>query len=371
MMLFSILALPLELYRAKSMRRNVLYILLLCLVCSCQKEEKEYIPVEPIDWTDCGELVCEEITTDNYWPSYPTGMFIVNGNLIIKDEKGYQLLFHVLTEDGRLVQEFLGRGGGPEEYVASDFNAQLSDGHELEMFDTARGRLISYALDNGRFVFSRAFLPQTSDGTIREIVNAGHYYLAMGENGHFDDNRFLVLDTLGNTVNFMGSYPAIHPDLLVNAEKDLQTILYHTSFFRLSPNKQRAVFASYKGALIQFFDLSSLPDSITTRSVQLERPKKKEQIAQDHEGWVYGFEDVYTTCNHVYAIYNGETAIDNPELGQFILKYDWNGNLLATYKANMGLRSLAVDEASGRVFLIGYINSEMKLFAGYLVDEVQ
>lgn len=343
--------------------KNVLYILLLFLfVCSCQKEEQEYIPVKSVDWTDCRELVSEEIATVDYWPSYPTGMFIVNNNLIIKDERGYQSLFHVVTEEGKLVQDFLRRGPGPEEYVVSNFNAQFSDDHEIDMFDAAHSRLISYALDSAHFTFSHAFSAQASNGNIREMVNAGHYYLAMGENGRFVDNRFLVLDTLGNAIKFMGDYPEIQPDLLVDVEKDLQTILYHTSFFRVSPDRQKAVFASYKGALLQFFDLSMLPDSIPTRSVQLERPKKKEQITSDHEGWVYGFEDVYTTCDHVYAIYNGQTAVENPGLGQFILKYDWDGNLLAIYKSPIGLRCLAVDETTGKFFLIGYTNDEMKLF---------
>lgn len=108
--------------------------------------------------------------------------------------------------------------------------------------------------------------------------------------------------------------------------------------------------------------MSALPDSVPVKSVQLERPKKKEQITREHEGWVYGFEDVYVTNKNVYVIYNGETAVDNPELGRYILKYNWDGNLLRQYKFDMGLRSLAVDEATGTIFFVGYVNDEMKLF---------
>lgn len=198
------------------------------------------------------------------------------------------------------------------------------------------------------------------------MVNCGNYYLATGVNGRFVDNRFLVLDTLGNVKTAIGNYPEILPDLLVKPEEDMQTILFNTALFRRSPDKQKAVFASYKGALLEFLDLSALPDSVPVKSVQLERPKKKEQITREHEGWVYGFEDVYVTNKNVYVIYNGETAVDNPELGRYILKYNWDGNLLHQYKFDMGLRSLAVDEATGTIFFVGYVNDEMKLFFGNL-----
>lgn len=116
---------------------------------------------------------------------------------------------------------------------------------------------------------------KTNEENIRELVNCGNYYLATGVNGRFVDNRFLVLDTLGNVKTAIGNYPEILPDLLVKPEEDMQTILFNTALFRRSSDKQKAVFASYKGALLEFLDLSALPDSVPVKSVQLERPKRK------------------------------------------------------------------------------------------------
>ncbi len=53
-------------------------------------------------------------------------------------------------------------------------------------------------------------------------------------------------------------------------------------------------------------------------------------------------------------------------LEDIFLKYNWDGNLLHQYKFDMGLRSLAVDEATGTIFFVGYVNDEMKLFFGNL-----
>ncbi len=346
--------------------RTFLFIMLLLSWSSCQEKVENHIPVESPNLDDCEDFFCKEISVDHYWPLYPTGIFITDENLIIKDENGNRRLFHVITQEGKLVQEFLEQGKGPKEFISSTFNSQFSDNHVLDVFDNTQKRIISYAKKENRFIFSSTFSSKKSNENICEMVNCGNYYLAMGENGRFKNNRFLVLDTLGNIIKVTGCYPIIQPDLLVDPKKDLQTMLFHTSSFRVSPNRQKAVFASYKGALIQFFDLSSLPDLVQKKSIQLERPKKKEQIAHDHEGWVYGFEDVYVTNDHVYAIYNGETAIDNPEFGRYILKYDWDGNLLKKYRSDMGIRCFAVDESSGTLFFISYINDRMKLFSGHL-----
>lgn len=338
------------------------YIVLLFVLGPCRREAGNYIPVESLDLDNCEEITCQEIALENYLPSHPTGMFFTEGKLVIKDDKGHLNLFHTITKEGKLLQEFLQRGDGPEEYSSSDFNFQLSDNHILDVFDNSRGKIISFEEKEGRFSFLSTFSAKMNEETICGMLNCGDYYLTVGVNGRFEQNRFLVLDTLGNVKTAIGDYPMIHPDLLVKPKEDLQTVLFHTSFLRLSPDRQKAVFASYKGALIQFFDLSSLPDTISTKSIQLERPKKKEQITYEHEGWVYGFEDVYVTNSNVYAIYNGETAVDNPGLGRYILKYDWKGNLLKKYKFEMGLRSLAIDEASETAFLIGYVDDEMRLY---------
>lgn len=348
------------------MMKLYIYLFFLVFYSSCQKASEECIPVENPDLMSCERIVCREIVSDDYLLSYPTAMFVIGGNLLIMDDKGHQTLFHVITKEGRMVHEFLKRGEGPEEYVSSTFNAQWSGEGILEMFDNAHQKVLAFDKVNGFFSFLSAFTSHEINGNIREMVRCKDGYLSMGSNGRFEDNRFLLLDTLGNVQSSLGNYPAISSDLLTHPVKDLQTMLFHTSFFRVSPDKQKAVFASYKGALIQFLDLTSLPDSIGERSLQLERPKKKEQISSDHEGWVYGFEDVYVSNQAVYAIYNGETALDNPGLGQYLLIYDWEANLRAKYRFDMGTRCLAVDESTNTVFVVGYVGDEMKLFTAQL-----
>ncbi len=339
-----------------------IFLLFLLLSISCAEQPHCYIPVTPLNLSESKVVSYEEIKTDDYLMSFPTSMFICDSNLIIKDGKGHKYLFHVLNKNGYIVDEFLTLGNGREEYVYSNFNAQMNKEGVLEMYDSARKRIISFHKIEGKFKFKYSYNVGTDEEYVTEAVNVGNYFLGQGMNGRFVKNRYMVFDSLDSVPKWIGEYPEISPQLLENTEQDLKTILHHTPIFRLSPDKSKAVFASYKGALIQFYNLSLLPDSINYKSIQLEIPINKSQISPNHEGWIYGFEDAFTTDSSVYLIYNGYTSLENPGLGEYVLQYDWNGNLLEQYKFDIGMRSLAVDEKNGIIYFVGYVDDEMKLF---------
>ena len=79
---------------------------------------------------------------------------------------------------------------------------------------------------------------------------------------------------------------------------------------------------------------------------------KKEKRDNKHAGWVYGFEDVYVTNDYIYAIYNGKTVKENPMFGKNILIYNWSGELVNSYKTDIYLRNVAVDEKRNIVYVI-------------------
>lgn len=95
-------------------------------------------------------------------------------------------------------------------------------------------------------------------------------------------------------------------------------------------------------------------------SRQLEVPIKSRNL-KEHEGWVYGFEDVSVTDSAVYAIYNGETAEENPLLGK-ILVFDWQGNLQKIYQLDLNLRCLTIDERRHCIYAVVVYTEEDGFF---------
>lgn len=351
-------------YKEKQQRMKCVYILLFILIVgSCQRKNDVDIPISPVDLNTAIYTSYQKIETD-YLFSYPESMILDGKHLIVQDRKSTDYLFHSIDlESDSLVSEFGIRGNGPGEYSDITLNPHWNEYRKsISFFDANKRSIYSYKKDNNSFRFISNFsltnVPNLENEYFRELFDCGDYYLALGKHGIFDENRFAVLDSTYHIINKLGKYPEIS-DLLIEPQKNLGQILFSSSFFKISPNRNKAVFASYRGALLQFYDLSEMPDSIhNIKSIQLEVPIKKEQISVEHDGWVYGFEDIYVTDNYIYAIYNGQTAEENPLLGKHILVYNWKGELGRIYRLDINLRSLIADESNKCIYAIGYTEDD-------------
>lgn len=342
---------------------SLLFLGMTAFFSCAESPSTDYVPVVPVDFleVDTDTLSLRELICEDYLASYPEAMLYVDDELIVQDRRGSRFLFHKIGKDG--LEEFVQLGNGPEDYLDTNLNPFIGENGEIGFYDPAKRKVSLLKNNGGIYKTHKRLMMNNIDGQVREAVGCGDFYLATGQQGDFLNYRFLIVDSIGNIVSKCGNYPYIEPSFFSNPTEDIKKMLYSASFLRVSPNKQKAVFASYNGALIQFFDLTFLPDSLKeVRSFQLARPIKHSQISATHAGWVYGFEDLYATNNYVYAIYNGQTANENPEFGHSILVFDWSGNLKETYFVDMGIRSLAVDESNNVLYLAGYDEGEMKLY---------
>lgn len=295
----------------------------------------------------------EEIDID-YLFSFPEALLLDSNKLIIKEEHSKNKLFHVIDlSTGELLQEFAERGNAPNEYISSTLNVYYnSNTKELSFFDPNGKKYHNFIGDlNNNYRYNENINMNFSE-SIREVVKSGDNYILTGENGTFDEYRFIVTDKNGNILYTNNKYPCLHP-YLNGSKENLRQMLYNSVFYKTSPDEKKLVFATYKGTLIQFIDISEIPDSIgTIKSVLLDYPMKQEKNTKDAYEWVYGFEDIYTTDKHVYAIYNGKTIKENPMLGQNILVYNWDGQLVNSYKTDLYIRCIAVDEKNNIAYVI-------------------
>ena len=343
------------------MKRLIYYFVLLLLTLgACQtKTETVSLPVEPFNLDSSKQVRWHVIDTD-YLMSYPESMILTDNHLIIQDRKAVDFLFHAINRNnGSLDFEFARRGNGPDEFLDATLNPCWNqDQNVVSFFDPVKKVSLSFqetsvdtcSKDHFKFI-ERKKVPLEVE-YVREMFNCGEDYILMGEHGIFDKERFVVLNNSLQIVGKHGHYPNVQ-SLLTNPDRDFHTMLFASSFFKVSPDQKKAIFATYKGALLQFFDLSNIKDSIVnSKSIQSEYPIKKEQIKPDHDGWVYGFEDVYVTNDFIYAIYNGETAEDNPMLGKSILIFNWKGELCKSYYLDLNLRCLAVDEEKQEIYVV-------------------
>ena len=102
--------------------KTFLFVFLLVIISSCHTETGDYIPVRSLDLSSCEKIVYQEIVVKDYLLSYPTGIFLIDGKLVIKDEKGYRKLFHVIQKVDEWVREFSRSGKGRKGVVSQNFN---------------------------------------------------------------------------------------------------------------------------------------------------------------------------------------------------------------------------------------------------------
>lgn len=334
--------------------------LLIFAIEACQpKMERASLPVCSFNLDSSKQVDWKIIETD-YLMSYPESMILTDKYLIIQDRKATDCLFHVINRSNDSLDfEFVRRGNGPYEFLDATLNPCWNQDEKIvSFFDPAKKAYFSFQetlIDSSsKISFKPIDKKEVLLGAeyVREMFICDRGYILMGEHGLFDKNRFMVLDNKLQMIGKYGSYPNVQ-NLLTNPEEDFRKMFFASSFFKISPNKTKAVFATYRGALLQLFDLSNFKDSIENfKSIQSEYPIKKEQISSEHEGWVYGFEDVYVTNDFIYAIYNGETAEDNPMLGKYIVVLNWKGELCKSYRLNLNLRCLAVDENNREIYVV-------------------
>lgn len=334
--------------------------MLLFTIEACKpKIETASLPVQHFNLDSSKQIRWQVLDTD-YLMSYPESMILTDNHLIIQDRKALDYLFHAINRsNGSLDFEFARRGNGPDEFLDVTLNPYWSQEQKtLSFFDPVKRTFFSFqevladscSKESFSLIYRKEILLEPE--YVREMLVSDGGYVLVGEHGIFDKKRFIVLDNDLQTIGSFGKYPTVR-NLLTNPETDLRTMLFASSFFKVSPDRQKAVFATYKGALLQFFDLSNCKDSIVNiRSIQSQYPIKKEQISPEHDGWVYGFEDVYVTNNFIYAIYNGETAEDNPMLGKFIVVFNWEGEFCKSYHLDLNLRCLAVDEEKNEIYIV-------------------
>lgn len=353
-------------YFMKIFSKVTIFLFLIICSCSCVKStSSDYVPVIPIDLSDSDTLTLKELSYQEYLPSYPEAMLLVNEKLIVQDRRGTGALFHKISELS--VDKFVIFGNGPEDYLDANLNPFVYGKENVGFYDPIKKKVLIFNTGTELHKLLKVIDLRHIKENICEAIACGRYFLLTGKQGVFSTSRFLITDSTGQVVSKCNDYPEILPSSLNKPFDDKMKMLHSASFYRTSPDKQKAVFASYHGALIQFFDLSFLPDSLKEiHSSQLSLPMKHSQISETHAGWVYGFEDIFATDNYVYAVFNGCTALENPAFGFHLLKYDWMGNLKKSYVSEIGIRSIAVDEKANLLYLAGYNGDEIKLYVASL-----
>jgi hypothetical protein len=328
-------------------------ILLLCFSCN-----QSAIQVADIEFVNTDTISYEIVDTD-LLIGFPENMLLTDTHLIIQDGYGQDAFFHAVDRNSGLLKfEFGKRGNGPGEVLQIKWNPIYDrEKGEIQTFDHERRRLCYYSSD-GQFITSKNILETAGKYGlyILDFFDIGNYYLACGLNGILDENRFVVFNDSLELIHSFEKYPDIEYDFNSKKNKQIEIDLFNNIFcFKVTPNRQYAVFASYNFGLLEIYKLNGRPDKMVKIKTLLLTKLLK------NGSYIRGFEDIYVTDNYVYALHNGKTVEENPYCAKSIKIFDFEGNPVSEYYVGIDMRCLAVDEDEKTIYAVAY-NSDDGFF---------
>ena len=292
---------------------------------------------------------CDSFSTEL---SMPSSMDLVNGYFVVSDMFGADGMVDVYNNSGKLVAKIAPKGESANEVLEVSGLDHYSMGAKtyLNVYDLERRKMLTYDFssltlkdNNKAFPVVKNFI---SDNRYYGICKLQCGYAAMGT---FEDYKFDILD---NSLKLIGRYG----DYLPNKEEVTNKMVNATANYGksiVSPDKTLLVNVTYAAGVLRFYSVKG--NVLHHAKDAVVEPMDYKVNGTDYENnHGMGFLSAAISDKFVYAVYSGEK--ENPDIpipvGQYVYKYDYNGNLLDIYRLDKPTFSIAVDKNDKHIYTI-------------------
>jgi hypothetical protein len=286
----------------------------------------------------------------------PYGLIYLDPLILFYDRFEKQCVTVFDVKNKQFVRRFISVGQGPGEVVlpVSLFVSPVDK--KICAFQTQISRLNMYEPDAviAKDPVTR-FEQIRFEGRPEYIKKIKDGYVGIGM---FEDGRFRLYDSLGNIVSACGIYP------FQGKEMDFKDrfIIYQGYVSTSADGNSFAIGTSYCDNL-EFY-------RITDGNAVL----VKKYESYDVKGVFYGnriridddcimnYKDAYGG-KYCYMLYSGKPYLDNGSRisdvsGRRIIVFDWNGNYIRSYKADVDIFSFCVDEENNIIYALIYDDND-------------
>jgi len=329
------------------MKKALSVILVIALILSCNTGNKNKI--EPINLEKAISVKPELLKTDKLL-SVIWNIKIYDSILILKSEDDKGSLQLLNKKNGKFISTKCIFGRGPGEFT--DFIEFKIHADSIYIYENNKKTMSVYKSD----AFLTDSLPDTPVKIIfdKKKVN----YDAFPMNQYYVsrpgiDSRYYLFNRNGK---FISDY-SLFPDFF----KDVKSDFYKQQLvqcFNAEPKPDLSKFVSISscGAILEIFNIENdaIKQILEKRFLD---PNLKIESGNEwlqNEDSKIGFHGLYTTDNYIYTSYSGLTLKEFKKtiLMDYIVVFDWEGNIKKLYKVEGGLRALAADEAAGKIYVV-------------------
>lgn len=289
-----------------------------------------------------------EALTDGDALALPGRIEVVGDALVLIDDAAELVIRVHDRASGRKLGAFGRSGAGPGEFRGAwSIDPVPGRPGEFWVFDLGLRRLTHYDLERdlpgGRAPGDQPMLQLSAETALLGPVLAGAGRVSLG---FFQEGRLGRLDEAGRLVGVSGRLP---PD-----ERDVPaTVLQHAYQSTLKPNPSRTRFAvaTRHADRLEILDLHgtllALAEPPFGFVPQFEVRDRNGMAAMASGGSLrFGYIDVATTEDRIYALFSGRTRRGFPgraNFGEYVHVFDWGGTLLQVLKLDAEALAITAD----------------------------
>ena len=343
----------------------LLQIIWVLLLCCCSNQKK----VEPIKM-----LKHQTIDLGNQFLGYG-GFLVYYQDVIIGVEMNPSLQpFFCLEPDKSKFFFFGDKGRGPNEFLLP-YSIQYVDSQTIGVFDMMSNTFSEFTPPSENEVLNVEKATKLQTGQTRIVKTAFNQYLnlSLSPNGEM----FSLADSIGTPIKTFFECPYQN-----STERKYKSRSYaYQGTLAANPSKTKFAYTSFRGEIIHFYTIEDSNIDVIAK-IENEYPLYKDS-GDERGGVIYdaqgknGYIATYATEKFVYAIYSGQTVLEQTEKrsvnfeGNLLHVFDWNGTLVKEYELDVQCSYLCVSDDDSTIWAVASKPDQIALVSFKFGNEVE
>ena len=277
----------------------------------------------------------------------PTELIYLDPLLLFQDRYENTLVTVFDTKNRQFVRRFITQGQGPKEAIPPLSLFVSTADKQVYAFQRSPRHLNIYELsdviDNDNI--TNKLLSFEDAGYIEKIKDG---YIGVG---FFEDGRFRLYDSAGNTVFSFGEYPFRGKEIAMNYID--RFILYQGVLASSADGNSFAIGTNYCDNL-EFYRIKDGKAELTKKYETYDvKAVINGGFIQVDEDCIVNYMEAYGG-EYCYMLYYGKAYMENnirySHGGSRIIVFDWDGNYIKSYKADVHIFSFCIDEENKIIY---------------------
>jgi len=285
--------------------------------------------------------------------SRPSKIVIAGPYLIIKDAYGQPPIHVIRASDGSYVTALGTPGEGPGEFIGTwSFDVVSGDPPRFWIYDMPQLRLTYVDLEaylrgafelGDRIINLNIGFTPTAPTWLSDSLLVSPGFLT-------EEGRLAQFGPEGRFIGTAGISPPSRKGVPL-------AVLQHAYQSRMKPNPNRSLLAlgTFYADRLEIYHFDG------TRKVLAQGPAhfdptfevgilQGEPARQSTDETRYGYIDIATTQDRIYALYSGRLRNQQGNHGDTVRVFDWNGNLKQVYDLNAAVLGITVDSTETTLY---------------------